>query len=247
MSVTSVDDVILISNSKPESNLATQQINEKFTTTDCGDANWILGCCITWLCSKHLLMIDQSQFISMILREFGMHQCKSVHKPCPKWCLTSDMSPKTDDKHKEAALLPFWAVVGKCMYLSTCTCPDISYAVRELAHFMLNYGTKYFKAAKHLLQYLKGTRSCGIIYGDTNNLLPTFHSFTDSNWAMSEGCKSISSYVILCGGGPLTRSSKQQTIVALSSCEAEHIACAHCAQQIVWLCALFNELGFSGR
>ena len=61
---------------------------------------------------------------------------------------------------------------------------------------------------------------------------------------MSEGRKSISGYVIVCGGGPLTWSSKQQTIVALSSCEAEYIACAHCARQIVWLRSLFEELGF---
>jgi hypothetical protein len=174
MSATSIDNIILISDSKTQSNLATQQINKKFTTTDCSDANWILGCCITQLRSKHLLMIDQSQFISTILREFRMHQCKSIHTPCPKWCLTSDMSPKTDDEREEAALLPFQAIIGKCMYLSTCICPDISYAVWELARFMSNYGTKHFKAAKHLLRYLQGMHLRGIIYGNTNNLSPTF-------------------------------------------------------------------------
>ena len=244
MSATSVDDIILVSDSKRESDLVTQQIHQKFATTDCGDAEWILGCRITRSRSKHLLMIDQSQFISTILREFGMQQCKPVWTPCPKWRLTTDMSPQTDAERELANTLPFRAIVGKCMYLATCTRPDISYAVRELARFMSNYGPKHFEAAKHLLRYLQGTRSRGVIYGNTTDFTTTFHCFTDSDWAMSEGRKSISGYVIVCGGGPLTWSSKQQTIIALSSCEAEYIACAHCARQIVWLRSLFNELGF---
>jgi hypothetical protein len=245
MSATSVDDIILASDSKTESDNTARQINEKFATTDSGNAEWILGCRITRSRPRRLLMIDQSQFISSILREFGMQQCKSVLTPCPKWRLTSDMCPTTDAEREEADSLPFRAIVGKCMYLATCTRPDISYAVRELARFMSNYGSKHFEAAKHLLRYLQGTRSRGVIYGDTQNSSPSFHCFTDSDWAMSEGRKSISGYVIVCGGGPLTWSSKQQTIVALSSCEAEYIACAHCARQIVWLRSLFEELGFA--
>jgi hypothetical protein len=47
MSATSVDDILLASDSKSESDLAASQINERFTVTDSGDADWILGCRIT--------------------------------------------------------------------------------------------------------------------------------------------------------------------------------------------------------
>jgi hypothetical protein len=129
------------------------------------------------------------------------------------------------------------------MYLSTCTRPDISYTVRELACFMSNYGQRHFEAAKHLLRYLHGTRYRGIIYGD-DNPTTTFQAFTDSDWAMTDNRKSVSGYVIECGGGPIAWSSKQQTIIALSSCEAEYLSCTHCARQIIWLRSLFKELGF---
>jgi hypothetical protein len=245
MSATSVDDILLASDSKTESDRAANEINNKFTTTDGGDAEWILGCRITRCRPKRLLMIDQAQFASTILREFGMERCNSVKTPSPKSRLTSEMCPQTDAEREEVALLPYRAIVGKCMYLSTCTRPDISFAVRELARFMSNYGRQHYDAAKQLLRYIKGTISRGIIYGDSDNSTPIFHSFTDSDWAMSEGRKSISGYVVLCGGGPITWSSKQQTIVALSSCEAEYIACTHCAREIIWLRSLFDELGFS--
>ena len=244
MSATSVDDILIASDSKSESDLAADEINNKFTVTDGGDADWILGCRITRCRPKRLLMIDQSQFATTILREFNMENCNSVITPCPKWRLTSEMCPQTDAERDDAALLPYRAIVGKCMYLSTCTRPDISFAVRELARFMSNYGRKHYDAAKHLLRYIKGTISHGIIYGNSDDNVPIFRSFTDSDWAMSEGRKSVSGYVILCGGGPITWSSKQQTIVALSSCEAEYIACTHCARQVVWLRSLFDELGF---
>ena len=94
-----------------------------------------------------------------------------------------------------------------------CTQPDIAYAVRELARFMSNYGAQHYAAAKFLLRYLQGTHTQGIIYGDTSNPAPIFHSFCDSDWAMSEGRKSISGYVIMCGNGPISWSSKQQTVM----------------------------------
>lgn len=130
------------------------------------------------------------------------------------------------------------------MYLSTCTRPNIAYAVWELARFMSNYGQRHFEAAKHLLRYLQGTRTRGIIYGNVQNPSPMFISFTDSDWAMLEGRRSVSGYLIGCGGGPITWSSKQQAIVVLSSCEAKYLSCLHCVRQIIWLHSLFYELGF---
>jgi hypothetical protein len=107
---------------------------------------------------------------------------------------------------------------------------------------MSNYGTKHYEAAKHLLCYLQGTRPHGIIYGSTPNPYPIFKCFTDSDWAMSQNRKSISGFIINCANGPVSWSSKQQVVVALSSCKAEYLACSHAAQQILWLRSLFQEL-----
>jgi hypothetical protein len=243
-SATSVDDILLATNSVTESDRATAELNEKFTITDGGNAEWLLGCRITRWRNKRVLKLDQEQFLVRILREFNMEFCNSTVTPCPKWRLTSDMCPVTDEDKQIASTLPYCAIVGKCMYLSTCTRPDISYAVRELARFMSNYGPRHFDAAKHLLRYLQGTRSRGIIYGNTPSTFPLFRAFADSDWAMSEGRRSVSGFIVECAGAPIAWSSKQQAIVALSSCEAEYLASAHCAREVVWLRSLFNELGF---
>jgi hypothetical protein len=190
-------------------------------------------------------MIDQEQYTTQILTNFHMHNCNLVKMPCSSFCLTMALSPTTDNKHRASSQLPYCAIVRKCMYLSNCTCPNISFAVHKLVKFISNYGSKHYEAAKHLLHYLQGTRGCGIVYGDSPNPLPIFTSFADSDSAMSEGQKSVSGYIVKCGNGPLIWSSKQQVVVALSSCEAEYLTCSHCAQQLLWLHSLLHELGFS--
>src|ERR1700761_1045661 len=73
--------------------------------------------------------------------------------------------------------------------------------------------------------------------------MPLFHTFVDSDFAIGEYRKSISGYIVTCAGGPICWSSKQQTVVALSSCEAEYFTCGHGGRQILSLRSLFEELG----
>ena len=73
------------------------------------------------------------------------------------------------------------------MYLSVCTRPDVSYAVRELARFMPNYGEAHILALKHLLRYLQGTHSYGLTLGQKDHPYPLFHALSDSDWGMGDG------------------------------------------------------------
>ena len=133
ISATSIDDILMATNSKAESDLTTAKLNDKFTLTDGSKANWILGCAIMRWRQQHVLKVDQEQFVVCILKDFGMDTCNPTVTPCPKWRLTSEMCPSIDKEKQHASTLPYCAIVGKCMYLAMCTRPDISYAVRELA------------------------------------------------------------------------------------------------------------------
>jgi len=243
-SATSVNDLLLTSNSKIESDLAATQIQNKFAVTDGGNTKWLLGCCICQWRNSKLLTINQEQFTAQILAKFHMEHSNTVKTPCPNYHLTLAMCPLNAEQREAATRLPFCALIRKCMYLANCTRPDISFTIHKLAKFMSNYGTKHFKAAKHLLRYLQGTQSQGLMYRNSLDPYPLFKAFANSDWAMSKGCKSISSFLIECGGSIIAWSSKQQVIMALSSCEAEYIACSHCAWQILWQWSLFTELGY---
>ena len=68
--------------------------------------------------------------------------------------------------------------------------------------------------------------------------------YADTDWANNLGdCKSTSGYVFKLAGGAISWSSKKQPSVALSSTEAEYIAGAHTAKELMWLRHLFGEVG----
>ena len=245
MSATSVDNILLASSTKEESQQAASDLAKAFETSDMGDVEFLLGCRITRWRDRRSLKVDQESYINSMLREFGMENSSGRDTPFPaKTYLTTDMCPKTDEEQALAETRPYRRVVGKCMYLVTCTRPDIAWAVCKLVKFMSNHGEQHWTCAKHLLRYLSGTKSIGLILGHRDNPYPLLKGLSDSDWAMAENRKSISGFVLLLNESPISWSSKQQAIVALSSCEAEYIACTHSAKQIMWLRSLLAELGF---
>jgi hypothetical protein len=242
---TTVDDMLIGSNSVPESNWVSQALQKYYEITDYGEVSWILGCRITRWRERRTLKVDQESYTLQILRDFGMDKAKPVSTPMPpKVRLTSNMCPQTDEEKRMMKQEPYDAVVGKLMYLTTCTRPDIAYAVRELARFMGNPGEMHWKCAKHVLRYLCGTANYGLLLGNVDEPYPLFRGLTDSDWGMGDQRKSVSGYVVLMGNSPIAWSSKQQATVALSSCEAEYLASAHCARQLIWLRYLLEELGY---
>ncbi|GKG14751.1 hypothetical protein Tco_0354351, partial [Tanacetum coccineum] len=68
--------------------------------------------------------------------------------------------------------------------------------------------------------------------------------FTDSDFTSDQNDqKSTSGYLVLWDGAAVTWSSKKQSIMALSSTEAEYVAATACACQVVWIQCIFEELG----
>jgi hypothetical protein len=246
ISATNVDDMLIASSSKAESDAVVSDLAKHYEITDNPNVNFHLGCTIIRWRSRRTMKLHQEAFAVSILHDAGMEQCKAVHTPMnPGVRLTAEMCPKTDEERTRVrALFPYCAIVGKCMYLSVCTRPDISYTVRELARFMSNYGEAHIQAAKHLLRYIQGTRSYGLTLGQADAPYPVFRALSDSDWGMGDGRKSISGFLILLGDSVLSWSSKQQVVIALSSCEAEYLSTTHCAKDVLWFRNLFQELGF---
>ena len=91
-------------------------------------------------------------------------------------------------------------------------------------------------AAKRVLRYLKGTPDLCVRY--SNDF--TLYGYSDA----SHNSRSVSGYLYMLAGGPVTSSSKKQPVVALSSCESEYIALAYASQEAVHLPDLLSEVTF---
>src|SRR6202012_296081 len=122
---------------------------------------------------------------------------------------------KPTDQDRDAGKdKPYGTLVGQLLFLSCVSRPDITYAVNQLTKFLSDPGISHWNAAKHLLRYMQGTRSYGLLFGNIDDPFPlfrgfaaypdTFTSFSDSDWAQAENRKSISGFVIQMAGGPIS-------------------------------------------
>ena len=141
---------------------------------------------------------------------------------------------------------PYIHAVGSIMYLAISTCPDIAYAVGVLARFNSNPGIPLWKAVKHVFRYLKGTLDYKLTYGPISTTSQvTFSTYSDADHGGDKDSgRSTGAYIVKMGTGAISWSSKLQTMVTLSTIEAEYIAAVSAGQEILWLCNLLSEIGF---
>jgi hypothetical protein len=141
--------------------------------------------------------------------------------------------------------VPYINTVGALMYLAIAMCPDILYVVGVLCQFMANPGPAHWKAVKHLFCYCAGTLDQCLTYALDPSLPELFWTYTDTDHDGNlDNGQLTSGYVVKMGTGTVSWSSKLQSIVALSTTEAEFIAAVTAGQEALWMCQSLEELGF---
>lgn len=134
-------------------------------------------------------------------------------------------------------------IIGKLMYASVSTRPDIAFAVGFLGRFASAPTTYHLNMAKYLLRYLKGASNIAITFPRTQGKVELV-GYTDADWGESKDRKSTGGYLFLINGAPVSWASKKQTVTALSSTESEYMAATQATKEAVWLRRLLEEMGF---
>ena len=169
-----------------------------------------------------------------------MADCKPVATPMdPGAVFTHEQCPKTTREQLEMRSHPYARAVGKIMYAYLVSFPQLAFTVRTLSQFMHNPGKAHWEGVKRVLRYLKGAKDQQLVLGGAERGL---EGFTDSDFASQPDRHSISGYAFLYGGGAISWSSKRQTVIALSTTEAEYISLSNGAREAVWLRNLFGEI-----
>ena len=167
-----------------------------------------------------------------------MDEAKSVKTPVnssQKLMKASDDSVCVDKELYQCA-------VGKLLYLSTRTRPDISFAVSRAARYTSKPTEDHWKAIKHILRYLVGTTKYGLLYSRNTSQIDCV-GYSDADWGGDlDDRKSTSGYIFQIAGGPVSWRSRKQSCVALSTSEAEYIALTSAAQEGIWLRQLISEI-----
>eukprot|EP00253_Pinus_taeda_P015431 PITA_15431 len=103
-----------------------------------------------------------------------------------------------------------------------------------------------YASAVGSLMYLRGTSDYGLCYQGRPGLdrVLDLHGFVDVDWAGDLDQRiSTSGYVFKLFGGAISWMSKKQSVVALSTTEAEYMAATHASKESVWLRRLCSSMG----
>jgi hypothetical protein len=212
-----------------------------------GTSKQLLGVEILRNRAKGELGLTQRGYAQDILACFGLSDCCPVSTPLnPGTRLDASLAPSTPAEVAFMHTVDYVGAVGALMYLAIVTRPDIAYAVGVLCRFMANPGPEHWKAAKHLLRYVAGTIDFCLLYKLDPNVPNMFRTFSDADLAGNvDTGRSTTGYVVKMGTGAVSWSSKLQSIVALSTTEAEFVAAVSAGQESIWMSQFLAELGYN--
>ncbi|SGZ31663.1 BQ5605_C045g12226 [Microbotryum silenes-dioicae] len=218
------------------------QLKARFEARSTDEASFFLGQSIRREGKTGAAIVNQGHFVDAILEEH--HMANASPRPTPL-AAPSTLRNRADSGFDPASI-PYCAIVGKLLYLSGTTRPDIAFAVSKAARFCNDFTAEHWEALKHILRYLVGTRNFGIRYQKSfQPMSAILEGFVDADHGADPvTCRSVSGYVFMCAGGAISWIAKRQTLVTLSSTEAEYVAMSYAAREGIWLRRLLADLGF---
>jgi hypothetical protein len=249
-----VDDLLIVHNGiEGKGHQIKQLLQKKYKMSDLGPARRFLGIEIE-KSDDGGFSICQRDYIGTIIRRFGLMEAKPAKSP---------LDPQTDlaNTHCEDKLATrkeYLSMVGSLMYAALGSRPDIAYSVTALSRYNVQPLEMHITAAKRVLRYLKTTSELRIHYRrlplsaqDTNRI--SIFGYTDSDWAGNLTTrKSVGGCLFGLGtndseeammSGLIHWQAKSQSVVALSTLEAEYIAASHATRESLWLKRMLKEVG----
>uniref|UniRef100_A0A2N9FGL6 CCHC-type domain-containing protein n=1 Tax=Fagus sylvatica TaxID=28930 RepID=A0A2N9FGL6_FAGSY len=241
-----VDDMLIAAKSMCEVNRLKSLLHKEFEMKDLGAAKKILGMEIRRDRGARKLWLSQKNYIRKVLEKFSMLDAKPVSTPLANhFRLSGSQCPKNEEEIENMSKVPYASAVGCLMYAMVCTRPDLAHAVSTVSRYMANPGREHWNAVKWIFRYLKGTAEHGILFSrqpGTNSVV----GYVDADYAGEvDDRRSTTCYVFTISGGPICWKSTLQSIVAMSTTEAEYMAVAEAAKEALWLKGLVKELGLN--
>ncbi|XP_047320527.1 uncharacterized mitochondrial protein AtMg00810-like [Impatiens glandulifera] len=228
------DDLIYFGTNKAMVAEFKNQMMKEFEMTDLGLMKYFLG--IQVKKSPGRIFLSQEKYIEDLQKKFNMSQCKPLSTPM---ALNKKFQVNCDGE--KADTTSYRKLIGSLIYLNTR--PDITHSVSLLSRFLNEPSQIHFAAAKRILRYLKGTKTQGIEFKKESEC--KLVGYTDSDWeVLIDYRKSTSGYIFCLGSNVISWSSRKQKYVALSSAEAEYIACTDATCEVVWLQRILKDMKF---
>ncbi|KAL0409200.1 UNVERIFIED_CONTAM: Retrovirus-related Pol polyprotein from transposon RE1 [Sesamum radiatum] len=196
-----VDDILITALSLIAIQTTKDYLHTLFTIKDIGEARYFLGLEIAR--NSDGIYVAQTKYVMDILADTGLKEGKATTTPLPlglKLSTECGVSLQNPDS--------FRCLIGRLLYLGF-TRPDIAYSVQQLSQFLNRPCVEHWKAALHIVRYLKGCPSKGLFFPSQSN--PKLQAFCDADWAsFLDSRRSLMGFCILLGDAIISWKTKKQ-------------------------------------
>lgn len=234
-----VDDGIVFARNMNDVEQILKELKQEFEI-HVVDSNAYLGFQIERLDSGRIA-IHQTSYINKILKKFNMNDAIPVDAPV-------SISRVTGDSGEETLLapdIPYREAIGSLMYAAVTTRIDIAYAVGKVSRKVASPSVQDWNDTMKIFRYLADKQDLAIIYDKDDTI--GMHAYCDADFAGDDQTsKSTTGLVILDSGAPIHWRSSRQSLVTLSSTEAEVVSLCTTAKDIMWLRKIAEELDIIG-
>lgn len=233
-----VDDILVASKTLMTINKVKEMLSKEFDIKDLGVINQYLGIEVT-KDENGLFHLNQAKYIKKIVNDFGMSTAKTSSVPM---LVNYGKSANSND----GLLLSntqYQKLLGSLLYVSVNTRPDISASISILAQKVSQLRQEDWNELKRVLKYLKGTADMKLTLGSNDRNTELLFGYSDANWADDKSDrKSNSGHVFMVNGATVCWSSRKQSLVALSTCEAEFVALSEACRAASWIRRLLIDM-----
>ena len=198
----------------------------------------ILNRCVEWT-NQGILYEPDPRHVEILMNELGLKDSKSVVSPGVKSAqVPDDQNPHLE--HPQAT--KFRQLIARCNFLCQDR-PDIIYAVKEAARGMATPRHADWEKLVRIAKYLKGRPRYVTMFRPQRDVF-AINAFGDSDFAGEVDTRKSTSGGLVCLGDHVVKAwSSTQTVIALSTGEAELYALNKAAAQALGLQSLLRDLG----
>ena len=238
-----VDDLLIIAMGMDTMIKVKDELKSLFSMKEMGPVHWLLGMKIIRNRVNGSMLLAQPAHVDKILKSMNMEHCKPVDTPMvPANRVPDNLPPMPKD-------FPYRRIVGKLLFIAMATRPDICTAVSYLSSAVSDPTNVDYYQLKRVVRYLKGTRNLGLLFVRSGTPNPQwrdiFKVYADASYAdCIKTRRSRTGIVMEFNGTPILWLSKKQSIVAISTMEAEYIAASFASQLTMFIRGVLKDLGF---
>jgi hypothetical protein len=201
--------------------------------------------------------LSQTAYIREVADRLNLSALAPVLSPEKTGCKAKLRPLRRTLSPSEAAFMtevPYRETVGALWYIARATRFDVFRAVQECAMHVSNPGPEHWESLVRLVRFLSTTADEPLVYRYGEFTDPALRrggidarlvGHSDSDWAGDpDSSRSRTGWLVHLAGCLVSWRAVVQKSVSQSSCEAEYVAAAALANELVWWRLLCSELGY---